>query len=145
VDLAIMLLVAVPYAWWLGFAPGWRLLLLPIPIAACVVLATGIGIGVGALSVRYRDFKHVVPFALQVGLYLSPVGFSATLVPSHWRALYGLNPVVALIEAFRWTMLAGDASVAVWNVLPAVLTAIPVVLVGVVYFRRTERAFADVI
>ena len=98
-----------------------------------------------ALDVKYRDFRYIIPFIVQFGLYISPVGFSSAIVPEEWRFLYSLNPLVGVIDGFRWSLLGGDA-VIYWPGLILSLFLVSIILItGVWYFRRTEKTFADVI
>ena len=107
--------------------------------------AMGAGLWIAALNVKYRDFRIIVPFVVQFGLYISPVGFSSTIVPEQWRLLYSLNPMVGVIDGFRWAILGGNTQL-YW---PGFLLSLSLVLVmlvtGIVYFRKTEKTFADVI
>ncbi len=130
---------------WYGFTPDWRLIaLLPLMI---LVFATALGTGlwIAALTVKYRDFRYITPFIVQLGLYVSPIGFSSSIVPEKWRILYSLNPIVGIVDGFRWALLAGREPV-YW---PALLISIVLTLVllvsGIIYFRKTERNFADLI
>lgn len=145
VDFLVSLILLVPLMAWYEFWPTWRVLTLPIFIAIALVAAMGIGLWMTALNVKYRDFRHVVPFLLQFGLYLSPVGFSSNIVPPQWRLLYSLNPMVGVIEGFRWALLGGDLGV----YLPGMILSLGVVtttlLFGIWYFRKTEKSFADMI
>jgi lipopolysaccharide transport system permease protein len=130
---------------WYNFVPSWRILTLPIFILIAFAASMGVGLWLSALNVKYRDFRYVVPFLVQFGLYISPVGFSSSLVPEQWRMLYSLNPMVGVIDGFRWAILGGKSTI----YLPGF--AISMVLVGLLlasgvwYFRKTERTFADVI
>jgi lipopolysaccharide transport system permease protein len=130
---------------WHQFLPDWRILTLPLFIALTFATAMGAGLWLCALTVEYRDFRHVVPFILQFGLYVSPVGFSSGIVPVEWRWLYNLNPMAGVIEGFRWALLRGEAPLAWPAVLTSVLLAALVCVSGVRYFRKVERTFADVI
>jgi lipopolysaccharide transport system permease protein len=128
-----------------GVAPTWRLLLLPVVMLFALVTAGSIGVWVAALNVRYRDFAFVVPFVTQLGLYLSPVAFSSSVVPPEWRALYSVNPMVGVIDGFRWCVL-GTGTPMFWGGLAVSAGMVLVMAVtGVSYFRRTERTFADLI
>lgn len=145
VDLAVSgLFLAVLMAWY-GFAPDARVLTLPLFILLAFAAALGMGLWLCALNVRYRDFRYVVPFVVQFGLYVSPVGFSSSIVPDRWRLLYSLNPMVGVIDGFRWALLRGDAGI-YWPglALSAGLTAL-LFWSGLWYFRRTEKTFADLI
>lgn len=128
-----------------GTAPRWQVVLLPFFTLMALVAAAGVGIWVAALAVRYRDFLVVVPFLVQLGLYLSPVGFSSRVVPANWRTVYALNPMVPVIDGFRWCILGGQRPLDPVPLLSALLLVSIVLVTGVRYFRRTERKFADVI
>jgi len=145
VDFLISALLLALLMLWYGFAPGWQLLALPLFVGVAFVAAMGFGLWLTALNVKYRDFRYVVPFIIQLGLYISPVGFSSSIVPEKWRLLYSLNPMVGVIDGFRWSVLGGEVSV-YW---PGFALSLGVVatslIVGVWYFRKTERTFADVI
>lgn len=128
-----------------NFTPSWQILTLPFFIVVAIAAAIGGGLWFAALNVKYRDFQYVVPFAIQLGLYVSPVGFSSTVVPDRWRLLYSLNPMVGVIEGFRWAIL-GESAAIYWPGFCLSMAGIAFVLwSGIRYFRRTERTFADVI
>jgi len=130
---------------WYNFVPSWRILTLPLFILIAFAAAIGGGLWLAALNVKYRDFRYIVPFIVQFGLYISPVGFSSSIVPEKWRLLYSLNPMVGVIDGFRWAILGGHAKL-YWPgfTLSTGLVAFLVVS-GAWYFRKTERTFADVI
>ena len=107
--------------------------------------ALGCGIWLSALNVKYRDFRYIVPFMVQFGLYISPVGFSSSVVPDKWRLIYSLNPMVGVIDGFRWAILGGDLSLYLPGFLLSVVITVLIFYFGLAYFRRTERTFADVI
>jgi lipopolysaccharide transport system permease protein len=130
-------------AWW-GFWPDWRVLLLPVLVLFALLAALGAGLWLTALTVRFRDFRFIVPFLLQVGVFISPVGFSTTNLPS-WRLLFSLNPMVAVIDGFRWCLLRGSPPLLVPELLIGVAVTAGLLASGLWYFRRTERSFADVI
>ena len=128
---------------WYQYVPGPRLLLLPVFILVAFAAAFGIGLWTSALMVRYRDFRFIVPFAVQFGLYISPVGFSSSVVPEKWRLLYSANPIVGVIDGFRWAILNGGADM-YWPGFVMSLTIVLFLLAtGIAYFRSTERTFAD--
>ena len=130
---------------WYRFVPDWRLLTLPFFILLAFAAALGSGLFLAALNVEYRDFRYIVPFIVQFGMYISPVGFSSSVIPEKWRLLYSLNPMVGVIEGFRWALLGGKTQLDV-TVLAMSLTVISALLIlGIWYFRKTERTFADVI
>jgi lipopolysaccharide transport system permease protein len=130
---------------WYGFTPSANIIFLPLFVLLAFAASLGGGLWIGALMVRYRDFRFIVPFLVQFGLYLSPVGFSSHIVPHDWRMLYSSNPMVGVIEGFRWSILGEEHAI----FLPALVMSIAFVGLlissGIWYFRRTERTFADVI
>ena len=145
VDFSINLVMLAALMVWFEFAPTWRILLLPAFVALAVLAALGPALLLTALNVKYRDFRFIIPFIVQFGLYVSPVGFSSAVVPEQWRFLYSLNPIVGVIDGFRWCVLGGNSAL----YMPGFLISLGVVLllmwVGVTYFRQTERTFADLI
>lgn len=145
VDLAIGFVLLVLMMAWLGYPPSVRLLALPALILLEFCAALGLGLWFAALNVKYRDFQFIVPFLLQFGLYVSPIGFSSNVIPEQWRLLYSLNPMVGVVEGFRWALLGGNFSLRVEAILISVVLTAAVFLGGLWFFRRTERAFADVI
>lgn len=144
VDFLISFGILVLLMGWYQFWPTWRLLMLPLLILFAFGAAMGSGLWMASLNVKYRDFRYIIPFVVQFGLYLSPVGYSSTLVPDEWRLLYSLNPMVGVIDGFRWAILGTGAIY--W---PSFLLSVVLVLLllssGLWYFRKTERTFADVI
>ena len=130
---------------WFQYLPTLRVFFLPLFVLLALTAAFGVGLWISALMVRYRDFRFIVPFMVQFGLYISPVGFTSSVVPEQWRILYSINPMVGVIDGFRWALLGGEHHL----YLPGMLLSIGIVTIitssGLVYFRRTERTFADVI
>ena len=144
IDFAVVLiLLAALCAWW-HFIPDWRIIFLPLFILLTLLAALGTGLWLTALTVKYRDFRFVVPFLLQVGLFLSPVGFSSTNLPN-WQLLYSLNPMVGAIDSFRWCLLHGEPVLNFGNLAVSVGMTTMLLISGLWYFRHTERTFADVI
>ncbi len=144
-DLLISFAILVVMMGWYQYWPDWRLLSLPLFAALAFGAAVGSGLWLCALNVKYRDFRYIVPFIVQFGLYISPVGFSSLLVPTNWRLVYSLNPMVGVIDGFRWALLRGEAQLYWPGLLASVgLTAI-LCFSGIWYFRKMERTFADVI
>jgi len=144
VDFVISLLLLAVLMAWYQIMPSARVLFLPVFLGLVVILTVGLTLWLAALNVRYRDFRYVVPFLMQVGMFLSPVGFSGVVVSEGWRAVYSLNPMVGIIEGFRWCLLPGyelDMR-AVWF---GVVISFLILGAGIKYFRRTERSIADVI
>lgn len=139
VSFAVFLLLMLTFL----YAPSWRIIFLPVFIAYAVAMALGPALYLASLSVRYRDFRFIVPFLVQFGLYISPVGFSSEVVPDAWRLLYSLNPAVSAIDGFRWCILGGE----IWwpGFILGLAVTVLMLRVGVRTFRRTERLFADYI
>jgi lipopolysaccharide transport system permease protein len=130
---------------WYDFVPSWRIITLPLFILIALLTSMGAGLWISSLSVKYRDFGHIVPFIIQLGLYISPVGFSSSIVPEQWRLLYSLNPMVGVIDGFRWAILGGETNL-YWLGFGLSLGLVFLLLVsGIWYFRKMERTFADVI
>lgn len=130
---------------WYNFWPTWRVLALPFLILISFGAAMGTGLWISAMNVKYRDFRYVVPFLVQFGLYISPVGFSSNVVPEKWRLLYSINPMVGVIDGFRWAILNKDVVIYVPGFILSMSLVAVLFLGGVWYFRKTERTFADVI
>lgn len=144
VDFFFSFVILLVMMLWYGIVPTWRLAALPFFILLAVMAALGIGLWLSALNVRYRDVSYIVPFAIQVWLYASPVAYSSTLVPPEWQWLYGLNPMVGVIEGFRWALLGTSWSPGILVLVSSVIV-VAVLLSGLVYFHRMEETFADVI
>lgn len=139
----LVLLLGLLALW--GIAPGWRLLLLPAFVALAVLASLGPALIFAALNVQYRDFRYISPFLAQFGMYVSPVGFSSEAVPEPWRFWYSLNPMVGVIDGFRWCLLGGDSRISA-PAMCASLTLVALTLwLGIVRFRRIERVIADLL
>jgi lipopolysaccharide transport system permease protein len=145
VDFLITLGLMAGMMVWYGFLPDWRLLTLPLFMALAFGSAFGAGLWLCALNVRYRDFRYIVPFIVQFGLYLSPVGFSSNIVPEGLRLIYACNPMVGVIDGFRWALLRGQSPLAAYALIASILVTSVLCLSGIWYFRRTEKTFADII
>jgi len=144
-DFLITGLLLIGLFLWFGFCPDWRVIAVPLFATLGLTAALGPGLLTAALNVRYRDFRYVVPLIVQIGLYLSPVGYSSSLVPEAWRLAYSLNPMVGVIDGFRWSLLAGEFSFYWPGFLVSLAVNVAFLILGVSYFRRTEKSFADVI
>ncbi len=145
VDFLVSGMIMLALMVWYNFVPDWRILTLPLFILIAFAAAIGAGIWLAALNVEYRDFRYIVPFIVQFGLYISPVGFSSTVVPPKWRLLYSLNPMVGVIDGFRWAILGGDSKL-YWPGFTLSLGLVALLCAsGIWYFRKMERKFADVI
>jgi lipopolysaccharide transport system permease protein len=145
VDFLISGIILVGLMIWYGFAPDMYMLALPLFILVTFAAAMGAGLWIAALNVKYRDFRYIVPFIVQFGLYVSPVGFSSTIVPEKWRLLYSLNPMVGVIDGFRWAILGGDTRLYWPGFLLSLALVLVILITGLIYFRKTEKIFADVI
>lgn len=145
IDFMISLVILIAVMLWYRFAPGWQILLLPFFVALAVLASLGFGLWITALNVKYRDFRYVIPFLLQIGLYICPVGFSSSIVPEQWRLLYSLNPMVGIIDGFRWCMLGGKSPLYGPGFVLGLVTIIVFLWMGIRRFRNTEKTFADLI
>lgn len=145
VEFMISAVLLVILMFWFNVLPDSRILLLPLFIALLILAAVGAGLWVAALNVKYRDFTYVVPFVIQFGLYVSPVAFNSNIVPQKWRMLYALNPMVGIIDGFRWSINGTDTPLYWQGVVISAVVVLLLVFSGVQYFRATERSFADVI
>lgn len=145
VDLLISGIILLGLMAWYNFIPDWRIITLPLFILIAFAAALGGGLWLAALNVKYRDFRHIVPFIVQFGFYISPVPYTSSVVPEKWRLLYSLNPMVSAIDGFRWALLGGRSPL----YLPGFIVSLGVISLvlasGIWYFRKTERTFADVI
>jgi lipopolysaccharide transport system permease protein len=145
VDFAVTLgLLAVLMAWY-HVAPGWQMLALPGLIMVMFLLSIGTGILLAALTIKYRDFRYVVPFIVQFGLFVSPIAIETSSIPQRWRFIYSMNPMAGIIDGFRWAVLGGKTSVDFLSLVESVAVTLLFLIGGLWYFRRTERSFADVI
>jgi lipopolysaccharide transport system permease protein len=145
VDFAISFAMMVLLMIALWFLPDWRILLLPVFVVLAVAAALGPALLLSAMNVKYRDFRYIIPFIVQFGLYVSPVGFSSTNIPEGWRLLYGLNPMVGVIDGFRWCLLGGEATFHLSSFLLSLGVIAVFLWYGIRVFRRTEKTFADLI
>jgi len=144
-DFVITLALLALLMAWYGFAPGWQIIAFPVFVLMTLGLSLGAGLLLAALNVEYRDFRYVVPFIVQFGLFISPIAFSTADVPADWRMLYALNPLVGIIDGFRWSLLAGQYPLAADTVWISLGVTVALMALGVWYFRRMEASFADVI
>ncbi|HRO44582.1 ABC transporter permease [Agriterribacter sp.] len=137
----LMLLLCLFYQ----YLPGWQIIFLPLFLLLAFTLAIGIGLWITALNVKYRDFRYIVPFIVQFGLYVSPVGFSTSVIPEKYRLLFYLNPMVGVIDGFRWSLLNGEPALNVESLLISVLISLLFLWMGITKFRKMEKSFADII
>src|SRR5450432_3064804 len=142
VDFAISFGLMLILFLWYHYLPSWQILLLPIFVFLAFLTSFGISLYITALNVKYRDFRYIIPFIVQFGLYVSPVGFSSSVVPAKWRLLYSLNPMVGVIDGFRWCILGEQKMYWPGLLISCIMIAI-FCFIGVRYFRKTEKTFAD--
>ena len=145
VDFFVNLAILAAVMLWYGFWPDWRVLLLPAFIVLAVLASFGPALLMTALNVKYRDVRFIIPFIVQFGLYVSPIGFSSSVVPPQWRLLYSLNPVVGVIDGFRWCLLRGESELYLPGFLLSLVVVVFFLWFGIRYFRETEKTFADIV
>ena len=141
ISLGLLLAMMIYYQW----NPGWRLLALPLFLGLGLLTALSLGIWLAAINVKYRDFQYIIPFLMQIGLFVSPVGFSSSVIPPEWRLLYALNPMVGVIDGFRWCLLGGQVPLYLPGLGLSLLLTLLLLRGGIAYFHKTERTFADYI
>jgi lipopolysaccharide transport system permease protein len=144
VDFAVSLLFFVALMAYYRFVPSPRAWAMPLFFALCVFFTIGLGLLFAAMYVRYRDMRHLIPFLAQIGMYVSPVAYSSSIIPARWRLLYSLNPMVSVIDGFRWSLL-GTNTLYIPGLLAGIGVSTVLFFVALVYFKNAERVFADVI
>jgi len=145
VEFGIALVLLFLTMLWFGFLPDFRIVFLPLFIVLAVLSSLGPALYITALNVKYRDFRFIIPFIVQFGMYVSPVGFSSAVIPAKWRLLYRLNPTVGVIDGFRWCLLRGQSDLYMPGLYLNLIVIAVFLFIGVSYFRKTERTFADLI
>ncbi|MBE8233263.1 MAG: ABC transporter permease [Endozoicomonadaceae bacterium] len=130
---------------WYQYLPSIRIFFIPLFLLLVVLASLGVSLWISALNVKYRDFRYIVPFIIQFGLFISPVGFSSSIVSDQWRFIYSLNPMVGVIDGFRWAILGGDIQLYMKGFIISVALSISIFFSGVLFFQRMERKFADII
>jgi lipopolysaccharide transport system permease protein len=145
VDFLISGAILVGMMFWYGFIPGWRIFTLPLFIFIAFAASMGAGLWFASLNVKYRDFRHIVPFVIQFGMYASPVGYSTSIIEPQWRFLYSLNPMVGVIDGFRWAILGGETQIYLPGFILSICLVVVLLVTGIMYFRKTEKTFADII
>jgi lipopolysaccharide transport system permease protein len=145
VDFLISFCILLLLMAWYRFAPDWRILALPAFVVLGFCASIGPALLITSLNVKYRDFRLVIPFIVQLGFYLSPVGFSLSVVPEKWRLLYSLNPMVGVIDGFRWCVLGGQSALYPQGLTVSIAVIVFFLWFGVHHFRKTEKGFADLI
>lgn len=145
IDFLISFVILIGLMIYYQYAPTLNILMLPVFLVIAFLASMGLGLYLTALNVKFRDFRYIVPFLVQFGLYISPVGFSSSIVPEKWRLLYSLNPMVGVIDGFRWCILGGDSHI----YMPGFLLSLGIVVLflwlGIYQFRKMEKTFADII
>jgi lipopolysaccharide transport system permease protein len=143
-DLVIAFVVLVGLMLFYGMMPSWRIITLPLLIAMTGLMALGVGLWLAPINVRFRDIKHTVPFIIQIWMYATPIVYPLSAIPEAWRPLYSINPMVGIIEGWRWAIL-GNTSVYPGAFLISCVIVLVVVASGLIFFKRMERTFADTI
>jgi len=144
VDFLVSFAILAGLMVWYRFVPDWPILTLPLFAAMCFLASLGPGLLITSLNVKYRDFRYIIPFIAQIGLYVSPVGFSSSVIPEQWRLLYSLNPMVGVIDGFRWAIL-GESTLWLPGFLVSWVLIACFLWLGIRQFRRMEKSFADLI
>jgi lipopolysaccharide transport system permease protein len=145
VDFLISFVILILLMVWYRYPPGWQMLFLPLFVVFAFFTSIGPSLWITALNVKYRDFRYIIPFIVQFGLYVSPVGFSSSIVPEQWRLLYSLNPMVAVIDGFRWCILGAQSPIYLPGLAVGLVVTAFFVWLGVHQFRKFEKTFADLI
>jgi lipopolysaccharide transport system permease protein len=145
VDFLISVSILIALMVWYKFIPDWRVIVLPFFILWVALLALGSGLFVAALNVKFRDFRYILPFIIQFGLYISPVGFVSSVIPEKWRLFYYLNPLAGVIDGFRWAVLGNRFEIYVPGMVCSALISFCFCYFGIKYFRSTEKTFVDVL
>lgn len=145
IDFLVSGLLLLALMIWYHYVPSWRIITLPFFTALAALTAFGVGLWFASIYVRFRDVAQVIPFVIQLGQYVSPVGYSLEIIPEQWRLIYSLNPMVGVIDGFRWAILNGDQALYLPGLGLALIVTSIVLWTGVYYFRGVERTFADII
>jgi len=143
VDFAISFVILGIIMIFYHFIPSWKIIFMPLFLLLAILVSTGAGLLISALNVKYRDFRYIVPFIIQFGLYISPVGFSSDTIPSKWRIIYSLNPMVGVIDGFRWSIIGKGVQFYMPGFVISIILTIILFIVALMYFRKTEKTFAD--
>ena len=137
----VMLLLMLYYQFW----PGIQILWTPFFVVLALLASLGPGLWMATLNLKYRDFRYVIPFIVQFGLYITPIGFSSEVVPEKWRLLYSLNPMVGIIDGFRWSVLGGESYIYIPGFILSLVVILIFLWIGITSFRKSEKNFADLI
>jgi lipopolysaccharide transport system permease protein len=145
VDFAISFFMVILLWFWYHYGPDWQLVFLPLFVVLAFAVTLGPSLWLTAFNVKYRDFRYVIPFLVQFGLYVSPVGFSSSVIPNSWKLIYAINPMVGVIDGFRWCLLGGHSPLDLSQLSISVAVTLLLLYLGIREFRRTESSFADMI
>ena len=145
IDFMISFVVLICMMVYFHFLPSWHFFFLPIFFCIALITSLGPSLWITSLNVKYRDFRYIIPFIVQFGLYISPVGFSSNVIPEKWRLIYSLNPMVGVIDGFRWCLLGGDSTIYIPGFLLSLTIVILLLWLGILRFRKMEKSFADLI
>jgi lipopolysaccharide transport system permease protein len=145
VDFLISFVILIFLMFYYSFFPSWEIIFVFGFLLLAFLTALGTGLFITSLNVKYRDFRYIVPFIVQLGLYISPVGFSSSVIPEQYRFLYSLNPMVGVIDGFRWSILGGNSNIYIPGFLLSIFVAVIFLIMGFIKFRKMEKSFADII
>jgi lipopolysaccharide transport system permease protein len=145
IDFIISFVILILLMIYFDFPPTWNMLTLPFFLMITFFTSMGIGLFVTSMNVKYRDFRYIVPFMIQIGLYVSPVGFSSSVVPDQFRLIYSLNPMVGVIDGFRWAILGGESQIYIPGFILSLVVMVFFMVLGFRKFRKMEKTFADII
>jgi lipopolysaccharide transport system permease protein len=145
VDFIISFIILIFLMFYFSFLPTWRMAYLLGFLIITFLTALGFGLFITSLNVKYRDFRYIVPFIVQLGLYISPVGFSSSVIPEKYRLLYSLNPMVGVIDGFRWSILGDNSNIYIPGFILSLFVAVIFLIIGLMKFRKMEKTFADII
>jgi len=145
VDFLISFVILIGLMIWYHYVPSWTILYLPLFLGLAFLSAMGAGLYVAALNVKYRDFRYIVPFVVQFGMYISPVGFSSNNIPEKWRLLYSINPMVGVIDGFRWSITGGESKIFLPGMILSIGLIMLLLIFSIWYFRKMEKTFADIV
>jgi len=145
IDLLISFVILIGLMVYYRFQPSWQIVFMPVFIIMAFLSSFGTGLWLTTMNVKFRDFRYIVPFIVQLGLYISPVGFSSSVIPEKWRLLYSLNPMVGVIDGFRWCILGGESKIYMTGFLLSLGLILFLMWYSIRYFRKMEKAFADYI
>jgi lipopolysaccharide transport system permease protein len=145
IDFLISFVLLIIMIFFYNLKPGWQIVFIPIFFIAAILVTYGVSTFIAALNIKYRDFRYVVPFLVQIGMYVSPVAYSSTIIPANFKLLYSLNPMVGIIDGFRWAVSGGRTTIYLPSVLLLIIETFLFLIIGLFFFRRMEKNFADII